>query len=222
MTRPNSTEIIFIVDRSGSMRTIADDMRGGFDTFIGEQRATPGECRVTLVQFDDHYEVVYTAKLLADVPPLELVPRGQTGLLDAIGRTLDATGARLAAMKEEDRPGKVLIVIITDGQENASREYRRARVFDIITTQRTKFAWEFLFLGANQDAIGAAKDLGIATDNAVNYVASAAGAQGLMRGLSHNVANYRTGKGEGIGNVQASYDAAMSDVAPKTPESEES
>ena len=209
MTPPNSTEIIFVVDRSGSMSSIAADMRGGFDTFITEQKKVAGECHVTLTQFDDHYDVVYTRMPLGLVPPLELVPRGSTALLDALGRTIDQTGARLAAIPEADRPSKVLLVVITDGAENASREYNRARIASMITTQRTKFSWDFVFLGANQDAIVAAQGLGIQASNVVNYVASAAGAEGLMRGLSHQVSNYRSSKGSAdLENVQAAYNAA--------------
>lgn len=218
MTKQNSTEIVFVVDRSGSMSNIAADMRGGFDALIAEQRKEPGECKVTLTQFDDKYDIVYAGKMIAEVPALDLVPRGQTALLDALGRTIDAVGARLASTKEEDRPSKVLFVVITDGQENASREYDRKRVFDMITTQRTQFAWDFVFLGANQDAIGTAESLGMLGKNAVNYVASAQGARGLGKALSHQVSNYRSAKGSAdLGGLQASYDAATGSTSSSKP-----
>src|SRR4051812_27922369 len=102
--KENSTEIVFILDRSGSMSGIAADMRGGFATFVEEQKKLPGECLVTLTQFDDHYDVVYQGRPIAEVPALDLQPRGSTALLDAVGRTVDDVGARLAKMAKHDRP----------------------------------------------------------------------------------------------------------------------
>jgi len=207
MTKENSTEIVFVVDRSGSMSSIAADMRGGFDAFLAEQKKVPGECRVSLTRFDDQYEVVYEGRSLAEVPPLDLQPRGSTALLDAVGRTIDAVGARLAAMPEHERPSKVLFVIITDGAENASREYNRRRVFEMITTQRTKFSWDFVFLGANQDAFAVAEGLGIDRGMAMNYAASGVGANSAMKGFSARAAVYRSAKGSAaLDNLQASYD----------------
>jgi hypothetical protein len=211
MTKPNSTEIIFVVDRSASMASIAEAMKSGFEEFISKQKGVDGECRVTLTRFDDHYDVVYTGRPLTEVASLELEPRGMTALLDAVGRTINDTGSRLARMKESDRPSQVLFVIITDGQENASREFNRERVFRMITHQREKYNWEFIFLGANQDSIASARDLGIHVSNAVCFNADVGGTKGLMRGLSANVANYRSsGKGtmENLYN-QASYNASL-------------
>lgn len=211
MTKPNSTEIIFVVDRSGSMAAIADDMRGGFDTFIAKQKETPGECKVTLTQFDDHYDVVYSARPINEVTSLLLEPRGSTALLDAIGRTINDTGARLKKLRESERPSQVLFVIITDGHENASREYNRQRIFDMITHQRDKYNWEFIFLGANQDAIAVGQSLGVSVTNSVTYDANAGGSKALFRGLSANVASYRSrgqGRMENLFN-QASYNASL-------------
>lgn len=210
MTRPNSTEIIFIIDRSGSMQSIAADMIGGFAAFIAEQRKTPGDCRVTLTQFDDHYDVVYAGKPLDQVDTLSLEPRGGTALLDAIGRTVSDTGNRLRNMKEGDRPSQVLVVIITDGGENASREYKLKQVFDMITLQRERYHWEFVFLGANQDSIATAAGLGIHTSNAVLYAANGVGTEALMRGLSSNVADYRM---NGQGNMENLYNQKLYDEA---------
>lgn len=211
--KENLTEIVFVVDRSGSMSSIAADMRGGFDTFIAGQKKTPGDCNVTLTQFDDHYDIVYLGKPLAEVPALVLEPRGSTALHDAIGRTIDATGARLAALAEKDRPSKVLFVIITDGGENASREYNHQRITDMIKTQRDTFSWDFIFIGANQDAVLAAQNLGIQGAKAMNFAANAAGAAGLYGGLSNQVSAYRGTKSKkgadaALDAVQASYNAA--------------
>ncbi len=211
MTKPNSTEIIFVVDRSASMAAIAGEMRVGFDVFIAKQKETPGDCKVTVTRFDDRYDVVYTALPLNEVKSLELEPRGSTALFDAIGRTIAETGTRLGKLNEDERPSQVLFVIITDGAENCSREFNRQRVFDMITHQRDKYNWEFIFLGANQDSIATAQDIGISVTNAVTFDASTGGTKGLMRGLSANVAQYRTsgmGKMDGIYS-QDSYNVSL-------------
>src|SRR6476620_7328202 len=127
----NETDVTVILDRSGSMEAIASDVIGGFNQFLAEQQRHPGDCRLTLVQFDDRYEVLYLARPIADAARLTadtFEPRGSTALLDAIGRTIDATGARLAALPEAERPNRVLLAIVTDGQENASVHYTRDRV----------------------------------------------------------------------------------------------
>lgn len=208
----DTTEIIFIVDRSGSMSTIAPDMRGGFDAFIAEQRKVPGECLVTLAQFDDRYEVVYSGKPLAEVPPLELEPRSMTALLDGIGRTIDDVGMRLDRMPKEKRPSKVLVVIITDGQENSSRKYKHADVMEKIKHQRERYSWEFVFLGANQDAIQVGADLGVA--NAMNYTADSASAGAMMSAVSANAAQYRTGGKVTSSSLQHAYDQAKAGRKP--------
>jgi len=133
------TDITVVLDRSGSMESIAGDVIGGLNTFVRAQAQVEGEACFTLVQFDDHYEVVHAHVPVQDVPPLTdqtYVPRGSTALLDAIGRTIVATGARLAMMAEADRPQVVIFAVQTDGLENASREFTRQQVFDMIRTRR--------------------------------------------------------------------------------------
>lgn len=217
MAKENSSEIVFVVDRSGSMSSIASDMRGGFDTFIKDQKKVPGNCLVTLTQFDDKYEVVYEGKPLETVPALELEPRGSTALLDAIGRTIDATGARLTKMNEADRPSRILFVITTDGHENASKEYNRARINQMIDHQRSKYAWDFVFLGANQDAIRTAEGIGIMGANAMNFASSPKGANDLMKGLSNQVVSYRSAKGAkgreaALADLQNAYNSEGNDA----------
>ena len=116
MTDPNLTHLYFLLDRSGSMQSIRDDTIGGFNAFIADQRQHPGDCRVTLAQFDDRYEVVYTDRPIADVPALDLHPRGTTALLDAIGRLVTDAGASLASLPEDKRPGTVIVGIMIAGQ----------------------------------------------------------------------------------------------------------
>ncbi len=187
-------DITIVLDRSGSMEAVREDTIGGFDAFLEEQKAVPGDASLTLVQFDDKYEVLYEGKRLQDAPALStrtFVPRGSTALLDAIGRAVNATGARLAAQRESERAGKVLFVIMTDGEENASREFSSRQVFDMITHQREKYQWEVVFIGANQDAVATGASYGIPKANALNYAATPAGTRGANATLSKATASFR-------------------------------
>ncbi|MDO5286003.1 MAG: VWA domain-containing protein [Actinomycetia bacterium] len=169
MTRSSLTHIELLLDRSGSMQSIKTDVEGGFDAFMEEQRRQPGECTVSLAQFDDRYEVVYTARPLAEVPPLALSPRGTTAMLDAIGRSVTELGARLAALPENERPGTVIVAIMTDGMENASREWTYDAVKKLITQQEEVYSWVFLYLGADQDAVQVGAQMGIAADQSMTF-----------------------------------------------------
>lgn len=188
---PDLTEIAFVLDRSGSMQTIAPAAVAGFNEFLREQQAAPGQARFTLVLFDDAYETPADALPIAEVVPLEnghtFVPRGSTALLDAVGRCVDDLGARLAATPEADRPCKVIVAILTDGEENASRRFTWADVSDRIRHQREVYGWEFLFLGANQDAIATASRMNIAAANAAAYAHDAAGAAASTKSASRKV-----------------------------------
>ena len=195
MSKKDLTEIVVVLDRSGSMASIVRDMEGGFDAFIAEQRKLPGECSVTLSQFDTEFELVYSGKPLADVPPLALYPRGATALLDAIGKTIQATGERLGALPEDARPERVLFVVITDGHENASEHYTAEAVLASVKHQTEKYGWCFVFIGANQDAIATAANMGIR--NAANFVATSGGTAQAMQGLNVGTSNYRGGKSYG-------------------------
>lgn len=188
------TDITIILDRSGSMQGVRDDTIGGYNTFISEQAKLPGEARMTLVQFDDQYERVYMGVRVGEVRPLDhktFVPRGSTALLDAIGRTISETGSRLAALAEADRPGKVIMVIITDGYENASKEFKRERVFSLINHQREHYSWDFVFLGANQDAIAAGAAIGVMASKVMSYAADAKGMQDVFASTSNYVGTMR-------------------------------
>jgi hypothetical protein len=193
MTDSNYTDITVVLDRSGSMASLRKDMEGGFDQFVKEQGEQPGKCLLTLTQFDDKYEVVYTGKPISEVPPLTLIPRGRTALLDAIGRTITTTGERLAALGEDDRPGNVIFMIITDGLENASREWNRDRVLEAVTRQTNEFNWTFTYLGANQDAIAVGGGIGVAAASTMDYDASAKGAQSMYAAASAAVTRTRGG-----------------------------
>lgn len=169
MTNDTLTHIEFLLDRSGSMQSIKTDVEGGYDAFISEQRKTPGDCTVSLSQFDDRFDVVYTDVRLEDVPPLALQPRGSTAMLDAIGRSVTDLGARLATLPEERRPGTVLVAIMTDGMENASREWTYEAVHALISQQEQTYGWTFLYMGADQDAIEVGARMGIAKERSLTY-----------------------------------------------------
>lgn len=169
MTNPQLTYIQAIIDRSGSMQTIRTDAEGGFDAFIAEQRAQGGECRVSLAQFDHEYQVVYQDLPIGQVPPMSIVPRGQTAMLDAIGRTINDLGARLAALPEAERPGTVIVGIVTDGFENASHEFDYQTIHQMIRDQEQIYNWTFLYMGADQDAIEQGAKMGIRAEQALSY-----------------------------------------------------
>lgn len=180
MTDPNRTLIAVLLDRSGSMSSVKDDAEGGFDTYVDAQRAEPRETVVTLAQFDTEYQVVYQNLPVAQVPKLALVPRGATALYDAIGRLITDVGSELSATPEEQRPGKVIVVVITDGHENSSKEWTHAAVSAAITRQEQTYSWEFLFLGSNMDAVAIGSALGIAKDRSITWTSSSAGVAGAF------------------------------------------
>ena len=192
MTNPDLTAIALLVDRSGSMHTVKDDAEGAIAAFIEAQRAVPGRCMVRLADFDDKYRDVYPMTPLADVPPYTLEPRGSTALLDAIGRLVTGLGEELAAMPEPERPGKVIVVVQTDGKENQSQEWTHDGIKSLITQQRKKFAWDFVFLGAGPDAIQTAESYGFLAGSSIAYTASGAGTQSVVAAAANYVARSRS------------------------------
>jgi uncharacterized protein YegL len=180
---PNLTDITLVVDRSGSMQDIRSDAEGGINAFIENQAKEPGEAYLTLVQFDTEYEFLHKGVPISQVPTYNLVPRGMTALLDAVGRAINETGDRLAQLPEEDRPGLVVFVVMTDGLENSSQEFSRSQIKQMIQHQQNHYSWHFTFLGADQDAFAEARQLGIADAGAANFdkrkIAAAYGATGL-------------------------------------------
>ena len=184
-----NTEIVVVLDRSGSMLSIKSDMEGGFDAFIAAQREVPGKCKVTLTQFDDRYETLYECKALSRVPKLSLQPRGSTALLDALGRTIVATKERLK--RKRNKP-QVLFVVITDGHENASREFTRDQIHKLISEAGEWGNWEFIYLGANQDAIEVGTSLGFQARSSFTFDANTVGVKSMTDELSRGTARYRS------------------------------
>ncbi len=170
--RSDLTDITLEVDRSGSMQNVCTDAEGGINSFIAEQAKQPGDGLLTLVQFDTEYEFVHRGQPIKQVPHYQLVPRGMTALLDAVGRAINETGERLAAMPEVERPGLVIVVVMTDGQENSSKEFTKTQIRQMIERQQQAYNWHFTFLGANQDAFAEAGDMGIQAAGVANYAAN--------------------------------------------------
>ena len=170
--RENLTEIVFILDRSGSMSGLESDTIGGFNSMIAKQQKEEGEAIVSTVLFDDETDVIHDRVAIGEVKKLteeDYYVRGCTALLDAVGGAIHHIGNVHKYAREEDRPAKTLFIITTDGLENASRHYSFKDVKRLIKRQQEKYNWEFLFLGANIDAVEVAGNMGISKDRAANY-----------------------------------------------------
>lgn len=212
----NCTDITLILDRSGSMEEGKDDMEGALKHFINEQKkVTMDECVFTEIHFDApsaFYASNHVATQLdwyikktpnpipiSQVGEIKIDPRGGTALLDAVGRTIIETGQRLSKMQECDRPNKVLIIILTDGQENSSREFSRERVMTMVKEQEQQYNWTFVFLGANIDAYAGAESIGSCSSNALNFSKSRGSTKKMSDTLSKSVSTYRAAGGQSVG-----------------------
>ena len=189
------TELVFLLDRSGSMSGLEADTIGGFNALIERQKKEAGECFLTTVLFDDSIELLTDSTPLERVRPLtgrEYFVRGNTALLDAVGLSIARTVEKQRTAPPHRKADRVLFVITTDGMENASRKYRLTDIRRMIEHEKTRYGWEFIFLGANIDAIGTAAGFGISADRAANYHADSAGTQLNFRVLSEAVAQVRS------------------------------
>ena len=192
--KKNLTELVFILDRSGSMAGLEGDTIGGFNAMIEKQRGEPGEAVISTVLFDNETEVIHDRISLDRVPALtekEYYVRGCTALLDAVGGAIHHIGNVHKYAREEDRPGKTLFVITTDGLENASRRYTYDKVKAMIERQRETYGWEFLFLGANIDAAREAARFGIRADCAADYHADSIGTEAVYESVCEAVCQVR-------------------------------
>ena len=192
------SEIVLVLDRSGSMESTKKDAEGGLREFIAKQKLVPGECNVTFYRFDNEIERVLDAVPIRSIEPQELAlePRGSTALLDAMAQAIDHVGERLSRTPEYNRPEKVYFVTITDGEENCSRNNTKNQVFDRITLQRDKYQWEFIYIGANQDAIATAAQIGIMPQYSMTYSGGLIGTVNAYNSLTNNMTRSRTGHGD--------------------------
>lgn len=201
MTRENFTSVNVIIDRSGSMEGLTHDTIGGFNTFVSDQKNVPGDVSFTLCLFNTDYNVVHDSVPLASVPNLTAETyraNGYTALYDALGATIHNVGVKLAALPEEERPSKVIFLVITDGEDNRSKEYTLEQVRSMVTHQREKYSWEFVFMGANIDAIKAGTSLGVAAVNSVSYSASSIGTRRLYGAVSQSLGSYRVSSNQQV------------------------
>ncbi|MCA9122283.1 MAG: VWA domain-containing protein [Planctomycetaceae bacterium] len=192
--RKDLTDVTVVLDRSGSMSACREEAENGVNHFVEKQTKEPGDAVFSLVQFDTEYEFVHRGMPIEDVPTFHLVPRGMTALLDAVGRAINETGERLSKMPEVERPGLVVFVIVTDGQENSSHEFTKSQIKQMIEHQQSVYNWKFTFLGANQNSFAEAGGLGIAraatsdfsSDSCLQAFAAAGASVSRMRRASAN------------------------------------
>ena len=194
------TGIVCIVDRSGSMDSMVAEAIGGFNAFLEDQKKEPGRAEFTLVLFDHEYAPVCICSDIQEVVPLDgktYVPRGTTALNDAVGRTLVDVGKNLENRVEDQRPGKVIVMILTDGRENASTDFSAEKVKEMTQHQQEKYGWEFLYLAAGQDAMVEGGKLGIAAKRTSNFAPTGEGVSSSYLGASCSVSQFRRTGGVG-------------------------
>ena len=190
----NITELVFILDRSGSMAGLESDTIGGFNSMIEKQKKQDGECYVSTVLFDNVSEVLHDRVKLSEIKPMtdrDYTVRGSTALIDAIGDAIHHIGNIHKYARREDVPENTMFVITTDGMENASHKYSSEKVKKMIEKQKEKYGWEFLFIGANIDAVETAAKYGIGEDRAVNYNADKKGTGIVYEAVATAVSNVR-------------------------------
>lgn len=205
MAKKQLTHTIAIIDRSGSMSSIQKDMEGGFNQYVKEQREFKDSDTLTLVQFDDQYEVVYEGQKLANVKEYTLAPRGMTALFDAIGKTIRSESERLSKLPKKDQPKKVVCVIVTDGCENSSKEFKtKDSIKKLVDAQKN---WEFVYLGANQDAMLEGASYGFSQQSTMTYAAGGQGVANMFRSMSVNTVALKSGRVAGMAFSQQDRDA---------------
>ena len=195
--KKNLTELVFILDRSGSMTGLESDTIGGYNSLLAKQKQERGGAVVTTVLFDDNFEILHDRISIEGVSPItekEYFVRGNTALLDAVGKTISKIGNAQKHTSEQMRADKVMVVIITDGMENASKEYSHTSIKKLIKLQKEKYGWEFIFLGANIDAIATAAEFGIDADRAADYQADGEGTRLNYKAINHVLSEFRENK----------------------------
>ena len=194
MTNPNYTHITVLIDESGSMGSLRQDTIGGFNSFIEEQKLVEGKATLSLYTFSTQRKTLFNMAPIDSVSNLDsksYYPSGGTALLDAMGSAIVDLGASLAALPAEERPGKVLFIVITDGQENSSTDYRQAQIKQLVEQQENEYKWNFIYLGANVDSFHEGATMGVRSANTLNYDPSATGVKDVYTVLSTSVGSSR-------------------------------
>lgn len=211
--KDNYTHISFLVDRSGSMSIVKNSTIEGILEFLNLHKSLPGECTLSLVQFDNLYEYIYDFDKISDIDTSlinsKYIPRGSTALIESMIRLIKDTGTKLAAMNEEDRPSKVIFACITDGEENSSNKlYTNEMLKDLILEHTNVWKWEFTYLGANHDAFLVAKSFGINESAVLNYLSTAKGTKNSFIALATATARYRTASDNNMAYTNTEIDSA--------------
>lgn len=213
----NLTELVVVIDRSGSMEPVANDAIGGFNTFLKAQKEAPGEAKMTVVQFNTQLEFYAVNADVKSVNPLDTkiyTPEGGTALYDAVGLAIDETGKRLAAMEEKDRPSKVIFAILTDGEENSSKKYTGGEIKKMIERQRDVYKWDFVFLAAGEGAFKEAEHIGMQMSKTMRFANTGANQSASYDTLAFYASNSRSMKSADYEKFSASINlqSVMSDV----------
>ncbi len=202
------TDITVLIDKSGSMAHLRKDTIGGFNTFLQQQKELSGQAALTVVQFDSDSRTTVAAqdvKLVANLSEATYYPGGGTALYDTLGSVIDATGRRFAAMREEDRPERVIFLIITDGEDTSSHILGASEVQVKIRHQRDAYRWDFQYIGANVDAVKEAVNMGILASKALNYAPDAKGSNTAYMMMARNVTSYRSAQTQAEGAVLSCF-----------------
>lgn len=229
------THLAIVQDKSGSMTSLRDETIQGFNTYLEEQQKLPGKCTFSLLQFDTDFNVICEMEPVKSVRPLTRDTYrtiGNTALLDAIGRTIVTLGQKLEALPEAERPARVIIAVITDGEENSSEEYQgeagRAKIFEMIKHQTETYKWQFVFLGANQDAIKSGQNIGMAATNSISMAHNSVGVKSGYVALAANTTCFRSSSPDNVDAMMFSkeqreeqYAAGAVQDAMATPDSED-
>lgn len=211
--KDNYTHITLVVDRSGSMQSIAADAQGGINKFVDEQKKVPGDATFYLTDFDDVHRDMFGPDSIQSFGTYALEPRGSTALHDAIGKAIVKTGGYLADMAEDDRPGKVVFGIVTDGGENASKDYKLDKIREMVNEHRDTYKWEFVFIGANIDAYAVGNTMGM--HNTSQYQPTARSVSTSYAAFSDTVSAYRGAEAGTPMQAMASVDADGNLIDPK-------
>lgn len=205
----NYTDITVVLDKSGSMSKIKNDMMGGFNEFLAKQQEIDGKCTISMVQFSTFRDIKYTAMDVREAPKLDhrnYSVNGGTALIDAMVDTIDETGHRLAMLPVKERPDRVLFVVVTDGEENASSRFQRQQLLDRINHQKTVYKWDFVYLGANQDSIQEASKYGFSYGSTMDYRSTKLGTRNVWAAAATYTASTRN-----LGANDATPEFSLSD-----------
>lgn len=210
----NYTDLNIILDRSGSMQSIARDMEGGLTAFLQKEKGSGDDTRVSLFRFDGNYETVFLDKNIKDDLKIELIPGGSTALMDAVGKTIQHVEQKLSGMLEEEKPNRVLFLIITDGEENSSVIYNRDKIKTMLSDKREKLAWDFVFMGVDEGKVMAQREqIGIMRSASLGFEKTSKGVQEAFTNISASYDNYKMLDRSDLASYCCSFEVGNTDSA---------